>query len=97
VFNSAHLSIAMETGADISKNTADVVLLNSNLEAIEQMLIVAKQTRKIIKQNLALSLLYNSAILPLAALGLIAPWMAVIGMSASSIIVISNSLRLLKL
>ncbi|MGO2291551.1 MAG: heavy metal translocating P-type ATPase [Pseudoalteromonas sp.] len=97
VFNSAHLSIAMETGADISKNTADVVLLNSNLEAIEQMLIVAKQTRKIIKQNLALSLLYNSAILPLAALGLVAPWMAVIGMSASSIIVISNSLRLLKL
>jgi len=42
-------------------------------------------------------LLYNASILPLAALGLVAPWMAVIGMSASSIIVISNSLRLLKL
>lgn len=97
VFNSAHLSIAMETGADISKNTADVVLLNSDLAAIEHMLIVAKQTRKIIKQNLTLSLLYNGSILPLAALGLVAPWMAVIGMSASSIIVISNSLRLLKL
>ena len=97
VFASAHLSIAMETGADISKNSADVVLLNSDLASIGHLLNVAKQTRRIIKQNLALSLLYNASILPLAALGLVAPWMAVIGMSASSIIVISNSLRLLKL
>jgi len=97
VFASAHLSIAMETGADISKNSADVVLLNSDLASIGHLLNVAKQTRRIIKQNLALSLLYNASILPLAALGLVAPWVAVIGMSASSIIVISNSLRLLKL
>ncbi|MBB1304703.1 heavy metal translocating P-type ATPase [Pseudoalteromonas sp. SR43-5] len=97
VFASAHLSIAMETGADISKNSADVVLLNSDLASIAHLLNVAKQTRRIIKQNLALSLLYNASILPLAALGLVDPWMAVIGMSASSIIVISNSLRLLKL
>lgn len=97
VFNSAHLSIAMETGADISKNTADVVLLNSDLVAISHLLTIAKKTRRIIKQNLAISLIYNGSILPLAAMGLVAPWMAVIGMSASSIIVISNSLRLLKL
>jgi Cu2+-exporting ATPase len=97
VFNSAHLSIAMETGADISKNTADVVLLNSDLSAISHLMAVSKKTRRIIKQNLAISLIYNGSILPLAALGLVAPWMAVIGMSASSIIVISNSLRLLKL
>ncbi|GGF05677.1 heavy metal translocating P-type ATPase [Pseudoalteromonas gelatinilytica] len=97
VFASAHLSIAMETGADISKNSADVVLLNSDLTAIEHLLTVSKQTRRIVKQNLALSLIYNGSILPLAALGLVAPWMAVIGMSASSILVITNSLRLLKL
>ncbi|MBQ4832226.1 cadmium-translocating P-type ATPase [Pseudoalteromonas sp. MMG010] len=97
VFASAHLSIAMETGADISKNAADVLLLNSDLASIDHLLKVAKQTQRIIKQNLALSLLYNGSILPLAALGLVAPWMAVIGMSASSIIVICNSLRLLKL
>jgi len=97
VFASAHLSIAMETGADISKNSADVVLLNSDLASISHLLTVAKQTRRIIKQNLTLSLLYNGSILPLAAMGLVAPWMAVIGMSASSIIVICNSLRLLKL
>ncbi|AXV65483.1 cadmium-translocating P-type ATPase [Pseudoalteromonas lipolytica] len=97
VFASAHLSIAMETGADISKNSADVVLLNSDLSAIEHLLSVSKKTRRIVKQNLALSLIYNGSILPLAALGLVAPWMAVIGMSASSILVITNSLRLLKL
>jgi len=97
VFASAHLSIAMETGADISKNSADVVLLNSDLTAIEHLLTVSKKTRRIVKQNLALSLIYNGSILPLAALGLVAPWMAVIGMSASSILVITNLLRLLKL
>ncbi|WP_105213553.1 heavy metal translocating P-type ATPase [Pseudoalteromonas sp. T1lg22] len=97
VFNAAHLSIAMDSGADISKNTADVVLLNSDLRSVAQLIRVAKQTRRIIRQNLTLSLCYNGAILPLAALGWVAPWMAVIGMSASSIIVITNSLRLLRL
>ncbi|CAH9058707.1 putative copper-importing P-type ATPase A [Pseudoalteromonas sp. CIP111854] len=97
VFNSAHLSIAMETGADISKNVADVVLLKSNLNAILSLQQIALKTRRIVKQNLAISLVYNASILPLAALGLVPPWIAVIGMSASSIIVIGNSLRLLKL
>ncbi|KZN56584.1 heavy metal translocating P-type ATPase [Pseudoalteromonas luteoviolacea] len=97
VFNSAHLSIAMETGADISKNTADVVLLNSDLNSLKTLQSVAIKTKQIIKQNLTISLLYNGSILPLAALGLVPPWLAVIGMSASSIVVITNSLRLLKL
>ncbi|QPB82977.1 cadmium-translocating P-type ATPase [Pseudoalteromonas rubra] len=97
VFNSAHLSIAMETGADISKNTADVVLLNSDLKSLQTLHQVAKKTKTVIKQNLTLSLCYNGSILPLAAMGLVPPWVAVIGMSASSILVITNSLRLLKL
>ncbi|MDK2595167.1 heavy metal translocating P-type ATPase [Pseudoalteromonas obscura] len=97
VFNTAHLSIAMETGADISKNTADVVLLNSDLNSLKTLQSVAIKTKQIIKQNLTISLLYNGSILPLAALGLVPPWLAVIGMSASSIVVITNSLRLLKL
>lgn len=96
VFNSAHLSIAMASGADISKNTADVVLLNSELNAIGGLFDTAKLTRRVIKQNLAISLCYNGSILPLAAMGLVPPWVAVIGMSASSLIVIGNSLRLLK-
>ncbi|TMN90548.1 copper-translocating P-type ATPase [Pseudoalteromonas phenolica] len=97
VFNSAHLSVAMETGADISKNTADVVLLKSDLNSINTLREVAITTRLIVKQNLAISLCYNGSILPLAAFGLIPPWIAVIGMTTSSIVVICNSLRLLKL
>ena len=96
VFNSAHLSIAMASGADISKNTADVVLLNSELNGISRLFNTAKLTRRVIKQNLAISLCYNGSILPLAAMGMVPPWVAVIGMSASSLIVIGNSLRLLK-
>lgn len=97
VFNSAHLSVAMETGADISKNTADVVLLKSDLNSINTLRDVAITTRRIVKQNLVISLCYNASILPLAAFGLIPPWIAVIGMTTSSIVVICNSLRLLKL
>lgn len=96
VFNTAHLSIAMETGADISKNTADVVLLNSDLRGIKELFIVARKTKLVIRQNLAISLLYNGSILPLAAMGLVPPWVAVIGMTTSSLVVIGNSLRLLK-
>ncbi|PAJ72823.1 ATPase [Pseudoalteromonas sp. NBT06-2] len=96
VFNTAHLSIAMGSGADISKNTADVVLLNSDLSSIKHLIEISHKTRRIVKENLILSITYNSAILPLAAMGMVHPWMAVIGMSASSIIVITNSLRLLK-
>lgn len=97
VFNSAHLSVAMSSGADISKNAADVVLLNNNLQSLNSLLHTAQKTRRIIKQNLALSLLYNASVLPLAAAGLIAPYIAVVGMTTSSLIVIANSLRLLKL
>lgn len=96
VFNSAHLSIAMASGADISKNTADVVLLKSDLKGIERLFDTAFLTRRVIKQNLTISLCYNGSILPLAAMGMVPPWVAVIGMSASSLIVIGNSLRLLK-
>ncbi|MGC9461104.1 hypothetical protein, partial [Vibrio genomosp. F10] len=57
---------------------------------------LALSTRKIIRENLAWSLGYNVLILPLAVAGLVAPYIAVLGMSGSSIIVVSNSLRLLK-
>jgi Cu2+-exporting ATPase len=56
----------------------------------------AIKTRKIIRENLAWSLGYNLVILPLAVAGLVAPYIAVLGMSASSVIVVTNSLRLLK-
>ncbi len=92
----AHLSVAMGGGTDVAKASADMVLLGDNLANLLEARKLALQTRSIIRQNLAWSLGYNVLILPLAVSGLVAPYFAVVGMSASSIIVVSNSLRLLK-
>ncbi|NNN55528.1 cadmium-translocating P-type ATPase [Vibrio sp. 1-2 (7-a)] len=92
----AHLSVAMGGGTDVAKASADMTLLGDNLEKLLEARLLALRTRKIIRENLAWSLGYNLLILPLAAAGLVAPYIAVVGMSASSIIVVSNSLRLLK-
>lgn len=92
----AHLSVAMGGGTDVAKASADMVLLGDKLDRILQARELALKTRRIIAENLAWSLGYNLLILPLAVAGLVAPYFAVVGMSASSIIVVSNSLRLLK-
>ena len=96
VFGAAHVSIAMGCGADITKSGADVILLNNKLTSINTLIKVSNRTRRIIFQNYLWAFGYNAIVLPLAVAGFITPYMAVIGMSASSILVISNSLRLLK-
>ena len=96
VFGAAHISIAMGCGADITKSGADVILLNNKMASIETLIKVAHKTRRIILQNYLWAFGYNAIVLPLAVAGYITPYMAVIGMSASSILVITNSLRLLK-
>jgi Cu2+-exporting ATPase len=92
----AHLSVAMGSGTDIAKTSADMVLLGDKLEKILSGRTIALKTRRIIRENLAWALGYNLIILPLAVMGLVAPYIAVVGMSASSLIVVTNSLRLLK-
>lgn len=92
----AHLSVAMGSGTDVAKASADMVLLGDKLARLLKARKLALQTRQIIRENLAWSLGYNLVILPLAVAGMVAPYIAVVGMSASSIIVVSNSLRLLK-
>ena len=96
VLSGAHVSVALATGTDIAKNSADVILLGSDLQKIELLTNNAKQTTRIIKENLAWALGYNLIIVPLAVTGLVPPYVAVLGMSFSSLIVVSNSLRLLK-
>ncbi|MBA6339799.1 cadmium-translocating P-type ATPase [Colwellia sp. MB02u-10] len=96
VLGAAHLSIAMGSGTDIAKSGADVILLNNKLKGVQTLRQVSLSTARIIKQNYLWAFSYNAIVLPLAVMGYIAPYMAVIGMSASSILVVSNSLRLLK-
>jgi Cu2+-exporting ATPase len=96
VFGAAHVSIAMGSGTDIAKSGADVILLNNRLASLITLRHVAAKTRRIVWQNYFWAFGYNAIVLPLAVSGFITPYMAVIGMSASSILVITNSLRLLK-
>jgi len=96
VFAAAHISIAMGCGTEIAKSGADVILMANKLSSINKLRHIAQKTKIIIRQNYAWAFGYNALMLPLAISGHITPYMAVIGMSLSSLLVISNSLRLLK-
>lgn len=97
VLASADLSVAMGSGTAIAKNSADTILLGDHLSRFVQALNIAKRTHSIIYQNLYWALGYNLLILPLAVTGHVYPYIAALGMSASSLIVVSNSLRLLRM
>ncbi len=92
----AEVSVAVPNSADATKESADVVLLNDKLSALSLMLNQAHHTQTIIHQNLLWATLYNFAVIPLAVLGYVTPWIAAIGMSASSLLVVANALRLRK-
>lgn len=94
VLAGADLAIAMPGASDLTRNHADILLLGEQLSAITEATEVARATQRIIRQNLSWSVVYNLIALPLAALGLVAPWLAALGMSASSLLVIANALRL---
>lgn len=94
VLAGADISLAMGSASDLAKTSADAVLLSNDLSRLLDAMKLALKTRTIIRQNLIWSLLYNMGALPLAAAGLVAPWMAAIGMASSSLIVVGNALRL---
>ncbi|WP_458734966.1 heavy metal translocating P-type ATPase [Zobellella taiwanensis] len=94
VLAGAHASFAMAGGTDIAKNSADAILLGDDLQRLLTARHIAVRCRRVIKQNFSWALGYNLVILPLAATGHVSPWFAMLGMSASSLVVMSNSLRL---
>ncbi|NRD74065.1 cadmium-translocating P-type ATPase [Shewanella sp. VB17] len=96
VLAGANLSVAMGSGSAVTKNSADLILLGDQLSRFNDAIYVAKLTDKIIKQNLYWALGYNLFIIPLAVTGHVLPYIAALGMSASSLIVVANSLRLLR-
>jgi P-type Cu2+ transporter len=97
VLAGAYLSVAMGSGSAIAKNSADLILLGDHLSRFNDAIKVAKKTNAIIKQNLFWAFGYNLLILPLAVTGHVPPYIAALGMSLSSILVVSNSLRLLRI
>ncbi len=94
VLSGANVSIAMGGASALAKTSADIVLLANYLPAVVRIFDIASHTQRVIKQNMAWALLYNFGAIPAAAAGLVAPWLAAIGMSISSLLVVLNALRL---
>ncbi|WP_249978365.1 heavy metal translocating P-type ATPase [Vreelandella olivaria] len=90
----ADVAIAMNGATDLARTRADAVLLSPRLMRIFDAIEISRATRRIMRQNMMWSVCYNFSALPLAAMGLIPPWLAAIGMSLSSLVVVGNALRL---
>jgi Cu2+-exporting ATPase len=90
----ADVSVAMAGASSLARVNADIVLMRDRLEGVDYLFGMAARTRKIIRQNMSWALLYNFSAIPAAAMGLVAPWFAALGMSLSSLLVVINAMRL---
>ncbi|QOC22254.1 cadmium-translocating P-type ATPase [Wenzhouxiangella sp. AB-CW3] len=94
VLAGADISLALAEGADIARSQSDLVVTGRGLQRVSSAFALAPKVRRIVRQNLALSFSYNATALPFAAAGFVPPWLAAIGMSASSLVVVLNAQRL---
>jgi Cu+-exporting ATPase len=84
----------MGTGADVAIEASDLTLVRSDVNAVTDAIALSRRTLRVIKANLFWAFAYNVAAIPVAALGLLNPMIAGAAMAASSVLVVSNSLRL---
>lgn len=97
VLRAADVSFAMGSGAALAQSHSDAVLLSAKLSRLTDAADAASACMRVIRQNLAWATVYNLVAIPAAAFGLLTPWMAGLGMSASSALVVANALRLERL
>ncbi len=94
LMGAATVSIAMGRSADLTRLTADAVLMSPHLQPLVSARRVARKMQRIIAQNFCWAIAYNALAIPLAMMGKISPAWAAIGMATSSLVVVANSLRL---
>jgi Cu+-exporting ATPase len=92
----ADLGIAVSRASDVARAAADIILLKSEIQAVSEALGLARATLRTIKQNLFWAFFYNSAGIPLAALGFLSPFLCAFAMGFSDLVVIGNALRLMR-
>lgn len=90
----ADLGMAMGSGTDVAAESADIVLMRSDVDAVADAIGLSRKTLRIIRENLVWAFGYNTLAIPLAALGLLTPLIAGGAMALSSVLVVLNSLRL---
>lgn len=94
VLAAADISVAMANASNLAKTQADAIALSGQLLTVVSLLELAARTRRVIRQNLGWALVYNIVAIPLAAMALVPPYLAAVGMSLSSLVVVANALRL---
>jgi Cu2+-exporting ATPase len=93
VLAGADISVAMGSGPEAARASADLILLSDRLADLAAGIAIARKGRRVITQNFAWAIAYNLVALPAAGAGLVPPWLAALGMSLSSLVVVSNGLR----
>ncbi|MGD2139689.1 MAG: heavy metal translocating P-type ATPase [Burkholderiales bacterium] len=94
VLAQAQVAIALMSGAALAQGAADMVLLSGRLSDLTDLIQYARRTLRIVRQNLGWAIAYNAIAIPLAMSGHVTPWLAAIGMSLSSLLVVANAMRL---
>jgi len=94
VLAQADVSLAMGTGALLARSQADAVLMADRIGDVLALRSIARRCMRVIRQNIAWAATYNAVCIPLALMGALPPWAAGLGMAASSLFVVGNSMRL---
>jgi Cu2+-exporting ATPase len=96
VLAAADVSMTVKGGAELANSTADLILTGESLGLVMIARDIARRARQLIRQNLGWAVLYNASVMPLAISGMLKPWMAALGMSLSSLLVVANAARLVR-
>jgi Cu2+-exporting ATPase len=96
VLAAADVSMTVKGGAELANSAADMILTSDSLGLVSKAIDTAQRTRQLVRQNLTWAVVYNASVMPLAIFGMLKPWMAALGMSLSSLLVVANASRLVR-